>query len=55
MNRIQTLVFVAGLVGASAFGDIQYQMTSQVTGGSVTKMPLVGSKIKEPHLSLIHI
>ena len=32
-----------------AFADLQYEMTSRATGGSIINMPIVGSRMKEPH------
>ena len=40
----------SGLLCATAvFADLQYDMTSRATGGAIVNMPIVGSRMKEPH------
>ena len=48
MNRLR-LIFAAGLISVGAFADLQYEMTSRATGGSVVNVPIIGSRMKEPH------
>ena len=47
--NLQKWLIVAAAMSASAFADLQYEMTSRATGGSIVSMPIVGSRMKEPH------
>ena len=47
-KRIASVAITAGL---ACLGDVQYEETSRVTGGSMTRMPIVGGRLKEPTTS----
>lgn len=46
MKRIFPLILTAASVVCLA--DVQYEETARVTGGSLTRMPIVGGRMKEP-------
>ena len=52
MNRYITIPL---LLGACAFADLQYEMTSRVTGGALVNIPIVGSRLKEPHTTVHYL
>ena len=52
MNRYPTatrIVIATGFLSVAAFADLQYEMTSRATGGAIINIPIVGSRMKEPH------
>ena len=51
MNHNKWLVAATtGLLSiATAFADLQYEMTSRATGGAIVNIPIVGGRLKEPH------
>lgn len=57
MNRTPSkwLLAVTGLVNVTAFADLQYDMTSRATGGSFINMPIIGSRMKEPHTTVHYL
>lgn len=46
---------LATTVAALALADFQYEQTTRVTGGSLLNMPIVGSRLKEPHANTHYI
>ena len=55
MNRIQHLALAIGVFSLTAFADLQYEMTSRATGGSLVNIPIVGSRLKEPHATVHYL
>ena len=50
-----SLILTLTLSSAAVFADLQYEQTTRASGGSLVNMPIIGSRLKEPHTTSNYI
>ena len=56
MNAYQRIAITTGLLTCTAaYADLQYEMTSRATGGAAVNIPIIGSRLKEPHTTVHYL